>query len=248
MNTERQGCLARLLAWLRPRQTAGAQDPRAGLQAHEPPPVSPAEALPYRLRDDFLSPAEASFFRVLRTIVADRFLICPKVALGDLFFVPNARENVAAGNRIARKHVDFLLCEPATLRPRLGIELDDRSHQRLDRAARDDFVDRVFAAAGLPLVHVALRRSYTTREVEALLLAALQGAGEAAGDPAPGDGPLPGGLGSAGAPPIGGAPLCPTCGVPMVVRTAQSGANKGNRFYGCVNFPRCREMAPLGAS
>lgn len=238
MTNEQQGCLARLLPWMRPRHNPATED-APSVQAHEPPPLSPAEALPYRLRDDFLSPAEASFFRVLRAIVADQYLICPKVALSDLFFVLHARENVAAVNRIARKHVDFLLCAPATLRPLLGVELDDRSHQRLDRAARDDFVDQVFAAAGLPLLHVAVRRSYSTQAVAALLQAALQGAG---------DGLAASQLLAAADPPVaGGTPLCPKCGVLMVVRTAQSGAHKGNQFYGCVNFPRCREIAPFGA-
>jgi hypothetical protein len=40
----------------------------------------------YALRDDFLSPAEQSFYLVLRSVVGNRLLICPKVALGDLFF------------------------------------------------------------------------------------------------------------------------------------------------------------------
>ncbi len=32
-------------------------------------------------------------------------------------------------------------------------------------------------------------------------------------------------------------PLCPKCGQPMVLRTAEVGANKGRRFWGCVNYP-----------
>ena len=34
--------------------------------------------------------------------------------------------------------------------------------------------------------------------------------------------------------------LCPRCGAPMVKRIAKKGANTGNEFYGCSNFPRCR--------
>lgn len=37
-------------------------------------------------------------------------------------------------------------------------------------------------------------------------------------------------------------PLCCVCEVPMVLRTAKHGANKGNRFWGCKNFPKCREL------
>jgi hypothetical protein len=38
-----------------------------------------------------------------------------------------------------------------------------------------------------------------------------------------------------------GAPFCPQCGVRMVVRTAKQGRYAGEQFYGCPNFPRCRE-------
>jgi|GEM_PF-390304 len=40
-------------------------------------------------------------------------------------------------------------------------------------------------------------------------------------------------------------PSCPNCGVTMVLRTARQGANAGNQFYGCPNFPRCRAVLPL---
>ena len=34
--------------------------------------------------------------------------------------------------------------------------------------------------------------------------------------------------------------LCPKCGGNLVLRTAKQGANAGNQFYGCSNFPKCR--------
>jgi ssDNA-binding Zn-finger/Zn-ribbon topoisomerase 1 len=34
--------------------------------------------------------------------------------------------------------------------------------------------------------------------------------------------------------------VCPRCGAPMVKRIAKKGANVGNEFYGCSNFPKCR--------
>ncbi len=33
---------------------------------------------------------------------------------------------------------------------------------------------------------------------------------------------------------------CPRCGGRLVLRTAKSGPNAGNSFYGCSNYPRCR--------
>ena len=34
--------------------------------------------------------------------------------------------------------------------------------------------------------------------------------------------------------------VCPKCGSKLVVRTAKKGANVGNQFYGCSNFPNCK--------
>ncbi|MBL8157562.1 MAG: topoisomerase DNA-binding C4 zinc finger domain-containing protein, partial [Anaerolineae bacterium] len=41
-----------------------------------------------------------------------------------------------------------------------------------------------------------------------------------------------------------GNPLCPKCGSTMVLRTAKNGANAGNRFWGCSNYPKCHSMMP----
>ena len=123
------------------------------------------EPLPYRLRADFLSPAELSFYHVLASVVGDRAVISTKVRLADLFFVPKSQEQQAHRNRIDRKHLDFLLCEPKTMRPLVGLELDDKSHERQDRAERDAFVDAVFEAAGIPLLHIPTKQTYNPREI-----------------------------------------------------------------------------------
>ena len=39
-----------------------------------------------------------------------------------------------------------------------------------------------------------------------------------------------------------GRPTCASCGVKMVERTSR---NKGQRFWGCVNYPRCKSTLPM---
>lgn len=87
---------------------------------------------PYELRNNFLSAAELSFYEVLRGVVGSRAVVCPKVGLADVFWVhlEDKSKFRIYTNKIDRKHVDFLLCEVASMRPLVGIELDDRSHQR----------------------------------------------------------------------------------------------------------------------
>lgn len=191
-----------------------------------------ADDFPYAVRDDFLSRAEQSFYLVLKEAVGDRALISPKVSLGDLFFakVSDPSRHRALANRIDRKHVDFLLCDPRTVKPMVGIELDDRSHQRADRQTRDAFVERVFEAAGLPLVRVPVRMAYSVPELQVMVLGHLKT-------------PLPQPVAvDSGPSPVRAkdAPRCPKCGGEMTLRTARTGANAGGQFWGCTHYPGCR--------
>jgi very-short-patch-repair endonuclease len=139
-----RGCLGILLGWLVPSPSRGAAAP-----VH----------YPYGKRD-LLSAAELTFFRVLKSQLPEEWHLVTKVNLADLFFVRQPHRNQAARNRIDRKHVDFVICEARTMQPLLAIELDDASHERADRIARDQFVDRVFEVAGLPLLHVKFAWAY----------------------------------------------------------------------------------------
>jgi len=216
-NTENIGCLGFFL------RLFGADASKAG---------SPVAVYPYRVRDDFLSPAELSFYHVVTTAAAQRATICPKVGLGDIFFVSRPHENRAAFNRIIQKHVDFLVCEPRTMKPLFGIELDDASHARADRQARDEFVRQVFAAASLPLLRFPVQRSYNVQEIATQMEPLLSGKGVPVAeklDVSPG----------------GTAPQCPKCGVEMIRRTAGKGERTGQPFYGCPNYPRCRQTVAI---
>ncbi|MCZ7546312.1 MAG: DUF2726 domain-containing protein [Anaerolineae bacterium] len=94
-------------------------------------------------------------------MVGDQVTICPMVRLGDVFSVPSSENSKSAEKRINQKHVDFLLCDAASMRPLVGIELDDSSHERSDRKQRDKTVDGVFKAGGLPLLHMPVGRGYS---------------------------------------------------------------------------------------
>jgi len=42
-------------------------------------------------------------------------------------------------------------------------------------------------------------------------------------------------------------PTCPSCGVKMLRRTAARGRNEGSDFWGCRNYPRCKQTFKLSA-
>jgi hypothetical protein len=200
------------------------------------PKETPIEKLPYRLRDNFLSPAELSFYRVFESVVDNRLKICAKVRLADIFYVVQPNKNFSFFNRISQRHVDFLLCQPETMKPILALELDDASHNRSDRQERDKFIDRAFKTARLPLIHIPTQRSYSTRALaerlsryipdrEQPVMQKVEAAKEALVKPED-------------------LPACPKCGSPMVLRTVKKGEHKGKQFYGCSRFPKCRGMLP----
>jgi hypothetical protein len=198
-----------------------------------PKEISTTGKLPYALRDDFLSAAEFSFYKVLDQAVGREYIICPKVGLDDIFFVTvkDRSKHSTYLNKINRKHVDYLLCDPMTMKPVCGIELDDLSHQRKDRMDRDIFVDQLFKDAGLSLVHVNNKNTYTIPQIQEIIRARNQITNmnlitlteEQSIYSSP-------------------EPICKKCGSPMVRRISKKGANVGKEFYGCSNFPKCREM------
>ncbi len=183
-------------------------------------------ALPYRVSERFLSPAELTFYRVLSTALPPELIACPKVNLGDLFFVVGRSR--AYRNKIDRKHVDFLLCGRDSMLPYCGVELDDRSHQRADRIERDQFVDAVFAAAELPLLRFPVRSSYSPHDIRRAIQSLESPVAESTSEPPP----LPTERND--------VPICPRCRVPMVSRTATRGARAGQSFWGCRHYPDCR--------
>ena len=86
-------------------------------------PKEPDDRLPYRLREHFMSTPELALLRTLQEMVGRRYVICPKVGMNDIFYIVRPNENVHFFNKIFRKHVDFLLCDPITFKPVIGVEL-----------------------------------------------------------------------------------------------------------------------------
>jgi len=153
-------------------------------------------------------------------------------------------------NRVDRKHVDFLVCDPGTMRLILGVELDDASHDRAERRGRDRFVDGVFVAAGLPLARFPAQAQYNTDEVRAQLRQAME---PATTTPSPTEEEGVGRQAKADAQPgdqdQAAPPACPRCGAAMVLReVTREGPRKGTQFWGCPNFPKCRGTRDLEES
>jgi hypothetical protein len=190
---------------------------------------------PYRLKDNLLSPAESSFYHVLKQMTGNYLVIFPQISLASVLFVTDKSEHQTYLNKIDRKRLDYLLCDAKTLRPVLAIELDDASHQRPDRVDRDKFLDSVLAAANLPFIRIPVRQSYNLEELGILFKNALQKQGRKDNDRSK----------IQEAPEPGKPPACPKCGAPMVIRTSRHGSQPGEKFWGCSNYPNCRSIIKI---
>lgn len=114
------------------------------------------EKFPY-IRKNLLTKNEWVFFKKLKDITDKQNLhILSKVRLIDLIDIEDNltnKEKMSYKARIIQKHVDFVLVNPDSFKVYMAIELDDSTHDTSKRKERDEFVNKVCSAAGLPLIH-----------------------------------------------------------------------------------------------
>jgi len=147
----------------RSRRATQPPDHGSGEPAYEPLP-------------SLLTPAERSFFGVLEQALPAGCRLFAKVRLADILRPASSPSRSAwqsALNLISAKHVDFILCDPGTLRVLVAIELDDKSHSGFERGFRDQFVDTALEDARIPTIRIAARSAYSATGLRDQIIAAL---------------------------------------------------------------------------
>jgi very-short-patch-repair endonuclease len=112
-------------------------------------PQTVAELPPAVPRVNLLTRYEAAFLIKLEAAVRPDERIFAQVQLSQLFDVNTGHP---VFKRTSQKTIDFILCDRQTTRILLAIELDDRTHDRPNRAARDEFVNELLEKSGIPLL------------------------------------------------------------------------------------------------
>ncbi len=147
-----------------------------------PPPLPPQmdlhadEAAQHSRKASILTPREGRFYPSLLSAVGSDYTVMSKVRLWDFIKLENdPPERKQYINRLSCRHVDFLLCEPVTLKPLLVIELDDSSHQDQNSFAADNdrYKNELFANAGMPLLRLP-RTDYSPRQLRNKIEEALE--------------------------------------------------------------------------
>ena len=118
-------------------------------------------SLSFKRQPALFFPAERSFFGVLEQALGSDYRVFGKVRIADLIKPENGVGRRIAFNRIARKHVDFVVCDAANLAVVGVIELVDNSLNLDSSRKQDALIDRAFASAGIPITRFPARAAYS---------------------------------------------------------------------------------------
>ncbi|MDX9789159.1 MAG: DUF2726 domain-containing protein [Desulfobacterales bacterium] len=220
------------------------------------------DGYPYIMNQVLFSPAERSFLGALEQAIGDKYRVFGKVRVADVVSVKSMSNRSVwqrSFNRISAKHFDFVICQKSDLAVFGAIELDDKSHQKNKRQGRDAFLVGLCNAISLPLIQVPARRAYSVPEIREKILAEVNLPStelelSAISRDIPTADPQTEAVheiieASATIPPAAESegPICPKCSSPMVRRKSKNGANPGQEFWGCSDFPKCRCIIPVSA-
>lgn len=144
-----------------------------------------AAAYPYRAVGYLLSEEEGRFLAALREALGGEHDVHAKVRLADVIDVRKGltrKQRADALERIASRHLGFVVCDRATHAVQGVVELELGPGRR-SRHAPPPFLDAALAAAHVPLVRVPVQPAYSVSELRDRVLIGLrppQGSADAA--------------------------------------------------------------------
>lgn len=151
------------------------KQPQAAYRVLVYAPMDVVALRPFYRRKSVLTAPELEFYQILKRLVRGHQVLA-KVRLADLV-AADERHLLRKSNfqHIKAKHIDFVICD-RELSPLVAIELDDSSHCRPDRVARDRDVNRILEIASLPLIRFRVRRVFDAAQIARQLLTKLHAA------------------------------------------------------------------------
>jgi hypothetical protein len=198
-------------------------------------------SFPYERADTLISPNQQSILVLLEKALDERYSIFSKIRLQDLVRVNSdlsPGQQKAAMKRLTSEPLDLVICEKKTAGI-LGVVLLDREGASSEngRVRREADIDRVLAAAGIPVVQMNASKAYSLEDIriEVSRTIFLKWKNDKATRP-----PEP--VNGKGERKNGGFGSCPLCGAPFVKRIARKGAYAGKHFLACSKYPQCQHV------
>lgn len=125
-----------------------------------------ASRIAYVPLNNLFTPAELSFYHVLKQSVSDAYEVFGKVRIADVVQPKKSLSSKLwwiAFNRISSKHFDYVICDPETLSIVAVIELDDSSHLKGKTIKRDRFVNEVCRSANVKLIRFKAKKYHVNQ-------------------------------------------------------------------------------------
>lgn len=173
---------------------------------------SHSKDFPY-IKSKLLTPAELQLYHFMINNLdnSKRICIVPKVRLGDIIEVdPYITLSKTPFYKISSKHVDYLICEEDTMDTICVVELDDYTHDTVERKENDKFKEEALRAAGIETLRI-------TCKIATLELKDIEKIDDFVYNHF--------------------APKCPYCGKSMVLRRNKE---TNDRFFACIDNSECR--------
>lgn len=114
----------------------------------------------YEIRFSFMNDSEEAFFHELTKQLPKNFYVFPKTRVADILKIRNGHNYYYARNAILAKHVDFLICDQQ-FRPKMAIEINGSSHNRIKTIESDELKKRIFEEVSFPLKVVEVGESFS---------------------------------------------------------------------------------------
>jgi very-short-patch-repair endonuclease len=131
-----------------------------------------------RKRYFFSNNEKEFFYTMLEVAELLGALLFAKPRLADIILPTSTGERrLRMLNKIQHRHVDFLLCDKKYLSPVAVIELDDPTHETDKSIKKDEFKDKLFFEAGLPIYRQKLQKDYNSKKIAAEIYSMVKDAG-----------------------------------------------------------------------
>ena len=199
------------------------------------------------------TPAERSFFGVLKLVITDDVVVFGKVRVADV--ITPKKTSVKgdwqrAFNKISAKHFDYVICKSDNLSFVCAIELDDKSHNTKRQKDRDELINSACESANLPLVRFPAKLNYDVNELRESLSDYFSDIEIKKTIIAEDKSQLILQTKPKNVPDLEGEKetskkLCPKCSSGMRIKLAKRGKNAGNEFWACSAYPKCRHIEAI---
>lgn len=101
----------------------------------------------YNIKDSLMSLSEIKYYNAIKGVIPDGYLIFPQINLAAFI---DRTDDAKFHNELFR-NVDFLITDKE-YRPKIIVEINDRSHLTNERKSRDEKVQKICEEAGIPIL------------------------------------------------------------------------------------------------